>query len=401
MDVRIPSLLISTVILAGCGNAGRFDQTFRDSSPQCADAAAKNRYIVKSKSSFGVHLEEMTRDELRDKYSKQDALNDVDVIEPDYNVTVFDAPVMDPTGDSNWGINSVNIKEAWSAGVYGQGITVAIIDSGLDINHPQLRNRLNINSAEASGMPGVDDDNNGFPDDVVAWNFGANSSDISDPIGHGTHVAGVIAADHTANSTDPKGIAPHAQVLPISFIDASGGGYISNAIQAIDYARDRGAQVINASWGGGGCSTILQQKIDALKAQGIIFVAASGNAGNNIDQILEFPASLNLSNQITVGSTDPSLAMSNFSNYGVVAVHLLAPGANIYSTFPGGYRTMSGTSMATPFVTGAVAILKSYRPQADYSKIKSALLNSVSSGNYPVLTRGRLNIAAALAQLSQ
>ncbi len=398
MDVRYLLLLISSLTLAACGNVGRFSQSFHESSPQCAEAAVPTRYVVHEKFG-GIKIEIVSREELEQKYSDPDLLENIEAIEPDYKISVQEEKEAASSGDGNWGIDAVNVGGPWSAGFYGQNVMVAVIDSGMDIYHPQLRGRVVANSAEMTGRPGVDDDNNGYVDDITSWNFGANSADVADELGHGTHVAGIIAAEHTGNIADPRGVAPGANLLPISFIDGSGSGYISNAIRALDYARARGAKIINASWGGGSCSTILQQKIEALKAAGIIFVAAAGNAGNNIDLILEYPASLNLENQITVGSVGALNELSDFSNFGSATVHLLAPGANILSTFPGGYRHMTGTSMATPFVAGAAALLKGAFPQASYSQIKTAILNSVVAGNYPVQTRGRLNIGAAFSYL--
>lgn len=396
MDVSKSILLILFfALLTACGTSDRFSQTYHEPTSQCTDSAINNRYLVRDKTG-NVIVESISRAQLEKKYDDI-ALEKIAAIEPDYQIRIYTDSGTEAVSDGNWGISAINVAGAWNAGYYGQNVLVAVIDSGIDLSHPALYKRLAQNIAEVNGVQGIDDDNNGFVDDTVSWNFGDNIPGVSDPLGHGTHVAGIIAAEQTGNINDSKGVAPQSTILPISFIDSTGSGYISNALRALDYAGSRNANVINASWGGGGCSTILQQKIEALKTQDVVFVAASGNSGVNIDHFYEYPAALNLPNQITVGSIDPNDGISYFSNYGFVAVHLLAPGASILSTYPGGnYKSMSGTSMATPFVTGAVAILKGARPHATYAEIKSALINSVTKRNYPVLSGGQLNISAAL-----
>ncbi len=400
MDVL--KLLLLILFLTGCGSSERFGKTFHEPTSECTDSALPNRYLVKNKTG-GVSVENISRKELEKKYDDETIdKNSIDSIEPDYQVKLDpqDESDVESDADGTWGISAINIEDAWNSGYLGQNVVVGVIDSGMDTNHPALQKRLAKNIAEVTGISGADDDNNGYVDDVISWNFADDTNSVTDPLGHGTHVSGIIAAEHTGDSTDPKGVAPQSTIIPISFLDGSGSGYISNALRSLDYAKARNVNVINASWGGSGCSTILQQKIDVLKNQGIIFVAASGNSGINIDHYYEYPASLNLPNQITVGSSEPNENLSFFSNYGYTAVHLLAPGSSILSTYPGGnYKTMSGTSMAAPFVTGAVAILKSAKPNATYSEIKNAIINSVSRRNYPVLSRGQLDISAAIKSL--
>lgn len=389
------------LLLAGCGGSERFGKTFHEPTSECTDSAISHRYLVKDKTG-NVVVEKISRTELEKKYDDT-AIESKKIvsIEPDYqiNVNAHDDVEAEPSSGT-WGISAIHVQDAWNSGYHGQNVSVAVIDSGMDTNHPALKSRLAQNIAEMTGFAGTDDDNNGYVDDFVSWNFADDSNDVTDPLGHGTHVAGIVAAEDTGNDDDPKGVAPKATILPISFLDSSGSGYISNAIRALDYARSRNVHVVNASWGGGGCSTILQQKIEALKNQGIVLVAASGNSGVNIDRFYEYPASLNLPNQITVGSMEPNDSLSDFSNYGFIAVHLIAPGSSILSTYPGGnYKKMSGTSMAAPFVTGAVAVLKSAKPSATYLEIKNAILNSTAPGNYPVLSRGQLDVSASINRL--
>ncbi|OQW52421.1 MAG: hypothetical protein A4S09_08695 [Proteobacteria bacterium SG_bin7] len=398
MDVLRLSFLI--LMLPSCGPSNRFNQTYQEPTSQCVDSATTERYLVIDRAG-NVSIENTSRTALEKKYDDQTLeKKNINTIEPDYQIKIESVSDQDEVASGTWGISAINIEAAWSAGYYGQNVVVGIVDSGLDVNHPALAKKVAQNISESTGVAGVDDDNNGFTDDLVSWNFANDTNDVRDDLGHGTHVAGIVAAEETGDTSDPRGVAPRSTVLPISFLDSSGSGYISGALRALDYAKSRNVSVINASWGGGGCSTILQQKIEALKNQGIVFVAASGNSGINIDQFYEYPASLNLSNQITVGSLAPNSQLSDFSNYGYIAVHLIAPGSSILSTYPGGtYKKMSGTSMATPFVTGAVAILKSAKPSATYSEIKNAILKSVTSEKYPVSSRGKLNVSEAVKWL--
>ncbi len=376
-------------------------KTFQEPSQQCVDSAIKTRFLVTFEDGSVMVEEAQSKEALFKKYENiHGQIQKVKLVEYDFQLKIDIGGELRPQAEAgNWGIENTNAASLWNKNILGQDVLVAIVDSGIDINHSQLIGRLAYNDAELNGQKNVDDDNNGFVDDVLSWNFATRNNDVRDTVGHGTHVAGIIAADHTTNDLLPKGVAPKAKILPITFIDKSGGGSISAAIAAIDYAKTRGAKVINASWGGGVCSNTLKQKIESLSSQGILFVAAAGNDGTNIDQFYEYPASLNLSNQITVGANTFANQIADFSNFGS-RVHLLAPGQDILSTYPGNEtRLMSGTSMATPFVTGAVALLISAFPNASFEKIKSAIMSSTDPYLFPVETRGKLNIGAAYSYL--
>lgn len=392
MDVRQKfSPILITLFFVGCGpNEPKNAIVFHESSQNCESKVVKNKFLVQKKTGE-ISVE-----------SSLENLKDVRQAEPDYRITLEDShSSLGEPANGLWGIQNVGAESIWDQGILGSEVLVAVVDSGVDINHDQLRSRIAINSREASGLFGVDDDNNGKIDDVYGWNFALNQDDVQDPIGHGTHVAGIILAEHTDDTSQPKGLAPQARLIPISFIDRSGGGYISDAINSLDYAKSRGAKVVNASWGGAECSVLLKEKIQSLGEAGILFVAASGNDGQNVDNFAQFPASFNLVNQITVGSIDFDNSLSNFSNFGSLSVHILAPGAGILSTYPGSSSSsMSGTSMATPFVVGAAALLWSALPNANYLQIKQALLSSVTRSQYPVSSRGRLDLPKALTYLT-
>lgn len=294
-------------------------------------------------------------------------------------------------GNINWGMKSIKAEALWADNILGQNIVVAIIDSGLDTQHPQLEHRLYSNPGET--LNGIDDDNNGLIDDIHGYDFISGSGDIFDDSGHGTHIAGVIAAEHNLGSV--TGLAPEAKFLIYDFFGRNSDGTVFDAIRSIRAAAQAGAKIINASWGGPGCSSALKAEIDSLKQKDVLFVTAAGNEGENIDYTPSYPAAFNASTQITVGAMTVDEFTAGFSNFGE-RVDIVAPGTNIVSTFPGGqYQSMDGTSMATPFVVGAAALLWSAFPQASASDIKSALLASTKAGYYPVKTKGSLDTSAA------
>lgn len=307
-------------------------------------------------------------------------------------------------GAPDWGQTMTEADGVWSQGITGQNILVGVTDQGMDYNHPQLTPRLAINAIESAGQPGKDDDGNGLIDDVYGWDFSSGGPTPTlgtlEVSAHGTHVAGIIAADHTKGPV--KGMAPDAHVIPAAFLDSTGSGATSAAISALNYAASRGAKIINASWGGDRCSLALQSTMQAINDQGILLVVAAGNEGHDLDVFPDYPAVLNLSNQITVGALRSDGYLDSYSNHSYHFVQLAAPGTHIYSTYPrNNFGYMDGTSMAAPFVSGAAALLWSARPAATAAQIRQALLTGVDSGPYRVETQGRLNVRKALEALKQ
>ena len=304
---------------------------------------------------------------------------------------------------NNWGQTITNAAAVWSQNILGQGIKVAVVDAGVDYSQAQINPRLAVNTIEMNGRAGVDDDGNGLIDDIYGWDFYGNQpTPVPDAEGHGTHVSGIIAADHTKGPV--QGMAPSAQIVPANFMDSSGSGSLDVAVTAIKYVASRGVKIINASWGG--CSDsvpeTLRNAIADLASQNILFVAAAGNDGVDLDGVPDYPSTFNLSNQLTIAASTSSDFMASFSNSSFNLVHLAAPGTNIYSTLPGNTAgKMSGTSMATPFVSGAAALIWSAKPNATVAQIKQALMNSVDSGPFRVVTQGRLNVQKALTELNR
>lgn len=368
----------------------------------------QNQFLVDwEDGSFSIENAE-NADQFTENFIKPN-LDKIRHVEFDKVIRVFDnvsasTSEIDTLAFDDWGQTMVNAAAAWNQNVYGQGVNVAVVDAAVDYGHPQLNPRLAKNLAELNGVAGVDDDENGYIDDIYGWDVAGDrpTPPVSSSNIHGSHVAGIILADHSKGSV--KGLAPKANLVPVNFMDSSGGGTIGAAIVAIKYAASRNVKVINASWGGPVCSESLRSAITQVGSQGILFVAASGNEYIDYDNSNDymFPAIFNLANQITVAATTSNNYLTDFSNRSFSVVHIGAPGAGILSTVPGGQTMLDGTSMAAPFVSGAAALLWSDRPTATVAQIKSAILSTadvIPGKEYKVSTRGRLNIQKALDKI--
>jgi subtilisin family serine protease len=304
---------------------------------------------------------------------------------------------------------------AWQNGKTDCGsVYVGIIDEGVMRSHPDLAPNMAVNPGEILGN-GVDDDGNGLIDDVYGWDFANNDNNTFDGAGddHGTHVAGTIgAANGAGTAAAPGGVVGvcwKVKMINAKFL-GSRGGTTANAIKAVDYFTDLKIRhnlnlvATNNSWGGGGYSTPLKDAIDDAGDAGILFVAAAGNSGVNNDTTPHYPSSYVSSNIISVASITSTGGLSSFSNYGARSVHIGAPGSAIWSTVPvksgksavPGYASYSGTSMATPHVTGVVALYRAYNPNATAAQIKQTILNTAVPTNSltgKTTTGGRLNAA--------
>jgi subtilisin family serine protease len=302
---------------------------------------------------------------------------------------------------------------AWARGYKGSAnIVVGVIDEGIDINHPDLQGQIWVNQAEAKGKPGVDDDRNGYIDDINGWDFVNNDNTVFDGDGvsgvdhHGTHVAGTIGAKAN-NSEGVVGVNWNIQIVPLKFL-GEGGSTMAMAIKAVDYLTNlrtkKGLNVVaaNNSWVAGGYSSGLYNALVRARSANILHIAAAGNGSANNDTSAVYPANYNLDNVISVASIDPDGTKSTWSNYGRTTVDLAAPGAWIWSTAAKDgvkYSEEFGTSMATPHVTGAVALYASVYPGRTYKQIRQALLSSTAPTpalNGLTVTNGRLDIAKML-----
>src|SRR2546426_1438815 len=337
----------------------------------------------------------------------------VEYAEPDYPVEDLRAPNDFRYGDGSlWGLHNtgqlggvpgadIDAQDAWDIQNTADNIIVAVIDTGVRYTTEELAAHSWVNPGEIAGN-GVDDDGDGFVDDVHGINTVANSGDPNDDHGHGTHVSGIIGAVGN-NDVGVVGVAWKVQIMACKFLDPSGNGFISDAIKCIDYARSKGAKVINASWGSTTFnSTALRDAIDNLRQAGIIFVAAAGNSAqdNGVNPI--YPASYDLDNIISVAATTRTDDLAFFSNYGSTTVDLGAPGAAIFSCWNGSdsdYRYNDGTSMAAPHVSATCALLMAHYPNENYQQIIDRILSNVDplpSLAGKCVSGGRLNLQKAL-----
>ncbi len=317
------------------------------------------------------------------------ALNDlVDVAEPNYIYKANRTPD-DPMLGQLWGMINlgqkdssgkagvagidIGVEKAWDIETGSDKMLVAVIDTGIDFNHPDLKDNLWTNEAELNGQAGIDDDGNGVIDDIHGYNAITGKGDAMDDQGHGSHCSGTIGA----KGNDGKGIVGvnwNTRLMAVKFLDAQGSGTLENALKAIDYATKMGAKVMSNSWGGGGFSQTLFDSIKRSNEAGALFVAAAGNDYNNNDETPSYPASYDVPNIISVAAIDNTGTKADFSNYGKKTVHIGAPGVNVYSSTGGKYDSWSGTSMATPHVSGVAALVWSHEPQLTAIELKQRLL---------------------------
>jgi subtilisin family serine protease len=341
----------------------------------------------------------------------------VEHVEYNYEVRVQLTP-NDPDFGLQWGLHNVgqtggaadadiDAPEAWDQHTGDGSVVVAVIDTGVAYDHPDLAANIWVNPGEIPGN-GIDDDGNGYIDDVHGYNFARSNGDPYDDHGHGTHVAGIIAAVGN-NGVGITGVSWSARIMAVKFLNASGSGSTSNAINAVLYAADMGAKVMNSSWGGAGFSQALLDAIRTADEAGALFVAAAGNSASDNDVMANYPSNYDVANVIAVAATDHNDAKAAFSSHGATTVDLGAPGVSIYSTVPAtgnicctnptGYQRLSGTSMATPYVAGAATLLFSRVPGITHYQVRDRLLANVD----PVLalatktvTGGRLNVSRPL-----
>lgn len=279
-------------------------------------------------------------------------------------------------GSRDWNVNAVAAPEAWAAGYQGQGITVAVIDTGVDLDHPELSGNLFVNPGEIPGN-GIDDDRNGYIDDVSGYDFVSDDARPDDRNGHGTHVAGTIAAGN--DGIGVTGVAPEASILPVRVLDGAGSGSDSSVAAGIRYAAQLGAQIINLSLGGD-LSNRIASAIEYATSLGSLIIAAAGNESASTPS---FPAQFSASSAgvLSVGAYDSNNRIADFSNAvgSTDAVQIDAPGVRILGTYlGGGYATLSGTSMAAPHVAGVAALTLSANPDLTSHELRDLL----SRGTY-------------------
>ena len=333
-------------------------------------------------------------------------------VEPDYEVHALATPTDSAFGDGTlWGLRNTGANgglagadifatAAWDITTGSTNVIVAVIDSGIRYTHDELVTQMWRNPGEIAGN-GLDDDGDGFVDNVFGINAVANNGDPMDDNDHGTHVAGTIGA--AANDGHPHvGVAWKVRLMACKFLDNTGSGALSGAIECINFAVLKGAKILNNSWGGGGFSQGLLDAITAARNQGVLFVAAAGNSAGNNDFGPAYPATYAVDNIISVAAVDRSDNLAYFSNFGSNTVHLGAPGVAIFSSTKGSnsaYQTFNGTSMATPHVVGVAALIRAYYPNISLVELRQRLITGtvpISALQGKTGSGGRLNAYYAL-----
>jgi len=296
----------------------------------------------------------------------------------------------DPDYGLQWALPKIDAPQAWDIQTGKHDIVVAVIDTGVDYNHGDMDDNMWVNAAEFSGSAGVDDDENGYIDDIYGFNFLNEDDEPLDDNGHGTHCAGIIAAEGN-NALNVAGVCWDVQIMALKFLDRSGSGNSVDAVEALYYAVENGADVVSNSWGGSLPSQALEDAIDYAHSQGVFVVSS---AGNTYSTDPHYPAFYE--NVFSVAATDFDDERAYFSTYGPW-VDIAAPGVDILSLRPGGgTMSMSGTSMSCPYVAGVSALMLSVFGQLQNEQLKSALMESADPIEPGVCASGRLNAHQAL-----
>ena len=319
----------------------------------------------------------------------------------------------DPAIKQAWGLKKSDAGRAWSISRGSKKVVVAVIDTGIDVNHEDLKNNLWTNAGESGldskgkdkAVNGIDDDGNGFIDDVHGWNYVSNNNKLDDNHGHGTHIAGIIGAE-AGNKKGITGISPDVSIMVLKYYDPKvpNTDNLKNTIAGIQYAVKMGAHIINYSGGGTDFSQDEHDAVQSAERKGILFVAAAGNERSNSDEHHYYPADYKLKNIISVTAIDPTTEVLSSSNYGTDTVDIAAPGQNILSCLPNStYGLMTGTSQATAFVTGAAVLVMAhkelYGSPAEIKKYILATGDSSASLMAKTKTSRQLNLYKALTIL--
>lgn len=395
----------------------------KDSAPESMAALLSNDQTTAKNIpvKFGRFLKLESDAPVAEMIQLPESVNGIEYIEPSqtyYPINLQDGENVDIMSDrygEQWGLKNtgtnsgswwssgkkgvdINAEKAWTVTKGSRAVRVAVIDTGVDYNHPDLKDQMWVNTAEANGQPGVDDDGNGYVDDIHGYDFQNKDGDPMDDHNHGTHCAGVIGASH--NGKGIRGVMADVELVAIKFLSAR-GGTTEDAILSVQYAIDVEVDVMSNSWGGGGFSQALKDAIVAANQAGIVFVAAAGNSNSDNDKRPTYPTNYEVDNVIAVGSHTSKGTRSSFSNYGAKTVHVMAPGSSILSTVRGAkYSSMSGTSMACPHVAGVAGLLMSVEPNLTPLEVRQRMVNSAkgTSALKSVSQGGRVDAYQMLIQ---
>ena len=322
----------------------------------------------------------------RNELASIESRRDVESVEPDTIVKAFFDP-NDPVYSLQYSLNGEygsRVSAAWDITTGSRRAVVAIIDTGADLAHPDIQSNLWINSKESKGTRGRDDDGNGCVDDIHGCDLFNSDGSPQDDNGHGTHVAGIVAASGN-NAIGVTGAAWGSRILSVKALGADGSGVTSTIAKAIDYVttlKSKGAPIvaINLSLGGGGYSNAIYRAVERARNHDILVVAAAGNSGSNNDVAPLYPANLTIDSVVSVAATDAVGNLASYSNYGAATVHIAAPGSQIWSTALRSlgyqYRTLSGTSMSSPLAAGVISLISAANPALSMLQVKSILLTT-------------------------
>ncbi len=296
----------------------------------------------------------------------------------------------------------INAEMAWTITTGSKTVKVAVLDTGIAFDHPDLVNNMWTNELEANGVEGVDDDGNGYIDDIHGYDIKNDDGSPWDGNGHGTHCAGIIGASH--NNFGTAGVMKNVELIAVKFLGNNGSGLLADSIKAVDYAVKVGADILSNSYGSDPYSQAMFDAIEYANSLGIPFVVSAGNDSESLDFNPDYPASYELPNIISVGSTTGWETKSNFSNWGISSVHVMAPGSKILSTWPfNQYRDLSGTSMAAPYVAGMLGLLKTMEPSLSAQEMKQRLIETsvfVKSMEVSSTSKGRVDAYRMLANIT-
>ena len=385
----IPSHALVSHVTGTLGGSGRFIVAYQPGSGGPVRELLEQRARVVDEHQTGGWLvvEGLAAETVRSipgvRFAESDPIAAADGGSPD-----------DPRWDEQWGPQKVGAPQAWARTTGSVDVIVGVVDSGVDLKHPDLAGRLWRNPREI--LNGIDDDGNGFIDDIHGADCRDRDGDPTDTNGHGTHVAGIIGA--AANAVGIVGIDRTARIMPLRFLGADGRGRVSDAIRCLDYATTLGVQITNHSWGTAGSSQALNEAIARARAAGMILIASGGNDGRDLDVTTpgHYPSSAPYDNIVAVASSTSYDALAASSNVGVASVDLAAPGVGIQSAIPGGWANKSGTSMAAPHVAAAAALILAAHPGLAYPAVVQRLLGSVDRTpefEAKLASGGRLNVA--------
>ncbi|MGZ3794558.1 MAG: S8 family peptidase, partial [Bdellovibrio sp.] len=391
-------------------------------------------YKIKLLEDFSIH-DPLQRAALKKMMNRRTDVRDLAIVD---NPAIPDAPQEstgpDPLFNNQWGMKDIGVVDAWKKTKGQPDMVVAVIDTGVDYTHEDLLPNLWRNKNEIPNN-NIDDDNNGYVDDVIGWDFASNDNkpyDLSmEPLdilfkggnaGHGTHCAGNVAA-RGGNGKGISGVAPNVKIMPLRFISEKGQGTTAEAIKAIQYAVNNGAKVMSNSWGSEGeeagspDNQALRDAIQFAQDKGVLFIAAAGNGhqgvgyDNDTDKAPGYPASYDNDIIISVAALDAADNLGSFSNWGAKTVDIGAPGVKVFSTMVNnnysdividkfGFKaTWDGTSMATPHVAGAAALYWSAHPEKTWQEVKAAILGSAKKINSLAnksVSGGKLDVKALL-----